>query len=445
MADPLDILTGRAPQGGGDEWGATLGNLAAAIASIPERRARAALLRSKMETQEMEQAAQAYKVQDAQRKVADLQAIDAAWQSGDRDAFISRLPGHLQIATRKGMAELEESDAKRRKALEEARKASDDTIARTLQFIAGTGYDPHLAQGSISELKRMYADDPSRMREFELVEKALQENPTPDHVKMITDALIRRSDEQRKADEAAAKSKADVAHTEAQTRILGQEAEGTKPIQPTDRARIDAENARAEAARAAQARAQDEAARHNRATEAGSTAGRAEAARHNAAMEASKTTDKPPTGQQNRALGFFNRARQADDDLEAIEGDINALGVVGQERLKRAPNALQSEAGQKYHQARRAFTEARLRKDSGATIKDSEYEADEQTYFPQPFDSKETLEQKRRARANVLASLAAEAGDSALRNFYGDDGPGLVDVYRSKSAKPQAKKNPFRP
>lgn len=176
--------------------------------------------------------------------------------------------------------------------------------------------------------------------------------------------------------------------------------------------------------------------RHNRAAEGISrlTVGRAEAAqqetaRHNKALEEKAAKEKAATGAQNKVLGFFNRAKQADDDLQTVAPEINALGYVGQERLKRAPNVLQTDAGQKYNQAQRAFTEARLRKDSGAAIPDSEFENDRQTYFEQPGDGPALKAQKARARAAVLASLAFEAGP-ALHGFYGEDAGTMLEGYR---------------
>ena len=93
------------------------------------------------------------------------------------------------------------------------------------------------------------------------------------------------------------------------------------------------------------------------------------------------------TGAQNKVLGFFNRAKQADEDLQNLEASIAKMGYLDQERMKRAPNLLQTQLGQSYNQAQRAFTEARLRKDSGAAIPDSEFANDRRTYFAQPGDT----------------------------------------------------------
>jgi hypothetical protein len=145
---------------------------------------------------------------------------------------------------------------------------------------------------------------------------------------------------------------------------------------------------------------------------------------------------KAPTGAQNKTLGFFNRAKQAADDLETVETEISQKGLGGQAWMAAMPNALQGQAAQTYQQAQRAFTEARLRKDSGAAIPDQEFDNDRKTYFVQPGDTPATLAQKTRARSAMLASLAFEAGP-ALHGFYGDEAEGLIAGYKA-AAKPAA-------
>lgn len=149
--------------------------------------------------------------------------------------------------------------------------------------------------------------------------------------------------------------------------------------------------------------------------------------------------DKPSSGQQKRALGFFNRAQQADNDLEGLEPEIAKMGLAGQTWQQVMPNFLQTDRGQLYTQAQRAFTEARLRKDSGAAIPEQEFANDRRTYFVQPGDSEATIAQKRRARGAMLASLGFESGQ-ALGEFLGDadEAKTLIDGYKSRSTKPAA-------
>lgn len=147
-------------------------------------------------------------------------------------------------------------------------------------------------------------------------------------------------------------------------------------------------------------------------------------------------TEKASSGQQKRVLNFFNRARQADVDLEGMEEQIQGMSLPEQAWMASMPNFVQTETGQQYTQAQRAFTEARLRKDSGAAIPEQEFANDRKTYFAQPGDSKATLDQKRRARAAVLSSLAFESGQ-ALSEFVGDadEAKRIVDGYKARAAK----------
>ncbi len=140
------------------------------------------------------------------------------------------------------------------------------------------------------------------------------------------------------------------------------------------------------------------------------------------------------TGAQNKVLGFFNRAKQADDDLQGLEAQIAKKGYFAQAWMNNAPNVAQSAEGQRYTQAQRAFTEARLRKDSGAAIPPQEFENDRLTYFVQAGDNDATIAQKARARAAMLASMAFESG-GALEGFYGEEAAGMLDSFRTRSGK----------
>jgi len=126
---------------------------------------------------------------------------------------------------------------------------------------------------------------------------------------------------------------------------------------------------------------------------------------------------RPATAAALRVGSFYYRMKDAMDSIEStpggvssIEQDIVNLGTLGQYGLDLLPNILQSQTGQLYRQAQRQFTEARLRKDSGAAIRDEEYDQDERIYFAVPGDTKQTLERKRSARQNVLAAIKREAG-----------------------------------
>lgn len=128
---------------------------------------------------------------------------------------------------------------------------------------------------------------------------------------------------------------------------------------------------------------------------------------------------KAPTVSEQQSLVFFSRMKEAVDNLDAVEGKIRGLGTVGQLQLNYAPAIAQTTDQQRYTQASRQFTEARLRKDSGAAIPEGEFANDRRMYFPQPGDSKETLEQKRKARETALSAIRQASGN-AYWELYGE-------------------------
>jgi hypothetical protein len=137
------------------------------------------------------------------------------------------------------------------------------------------------------------------------------------------------------------------------------------------------------------------------------------------------------TGAERGALAYYNRARDANETITQTGSTPNGLrqpsleermanqSLLGQAQLQYGWNITQTSEQQAYRQAQRAFTEARLRKESGAAIPNEEYANDARTYFAQPGDSKETIEQKRKARDKVLEGLAYSAG-KAYDEFYGE-------------------------
>lgn len=156
----------------------------------------------------------------------------------------------------------------------------------------------------------------------------------------------------------------------------------------------------------------------------------AQIAQQNADTNRTKaTTAKAPTGAERQTLAFYNRMKEALANIEpstegaqGLEDQIASQGLVGQWQGQVLPNVAQTKEQQLYRQAQRAFTEARLRKESGAAINDAEYAKDATTYFVQPGDKPETVKQKREARREVLNGIANTSG-SAYREYYGEDAP----------------------
>lgn len=139
---------------------------------------------------------------------------------------------------------------------------------------------------------------------------------------------------------------------------------------------------------------------------------------------AARVTPRAATPAERQSLAFYQRANGAVEDLSrpydkrgrSLEMIVATSGLPQQVRGRMAPNWAQSQEQQQYRQAQRAFTEARLRKESGAAIADHEYENDSKMYFAQPGDLPPTIRQKQRARARVLAGLKNSAGP-AFKEF----------------------------
>ncbi len=188
----------------------------------------------------------------------------------------------------------------------------------------------------------------------------------------------------------------------AEAKLKTAEAAGKKPIQPAEQARLD----------------QDKANATQRATEHRETLKETKRGHDLTAQAARDRLEhglegKPPTGAERRVYSFYERAKNAEDVLGTLGDQMADKGLLAQGIYKLAPNVAQSEENQVYRQAQRQFTEARLRKDSGAAINPSEYASDEKTYFPQPGDTKTTLERKTAARGAILTALHRESGKAA--------------------------------
>jgi hypothetical protein len=134
-------------------------------------------------------------------------------------------------------------------------------------------------------------------------------------------------------------------------------------------------------------------------------------------------SSKPQTAEQTKAAGFYDRATPANDIMgkKEMEDYITSLGTLEFTYQKYTPNFLKSPEFQSFEQARRQFTEAYLRRDSGAAISDKEYDSADKTYFPQPGDSADVLTQKKQARKTVLDSLVKEAGRNTPANLNDTD------------------------
>jgi hypothetical protein len=118
-----------------------------------------------------------------------------------------------------------------------------------------------------------------------------------------------------------------------------------------------------------------------------------------------------PTEAEQRAQSFGNRAERAHTAAVALEekGLTPSLWQkVGESLPYGLGNYLQSDDQQAYRQAVNEFGAALLRKESGAVISPTEFATTEQTYFPQPGNSKELIAKKRAAREALIKDMQEE-------------------------------------
>lgn len=157
------------------------------------------------------------------------------------------------------------------------------------------------------------------------------------------------------------------------------------------------------------------------------------------------------TDGQRKAATFAERMREGDIDYlkNREENEYDEEGYLQNARTwvgdalgnvnKTLGGAVRGEGYQRAEQAKKAFINAYLRKESGATISPTEFERYDEEFFPQPGDDPDTIEQKNRARQRVIASMEQEAGNAipriSSREQYDNLRPGTmyIDVRDGKT------------
>jgi hypothetical protein len=111
---------------------------------------------------------------------------------------------------------------------------------------------------------------------------------------------------------------------------------------------------------------------------------------------------------QAKAAGFADRLVEASPLLDTSPPTVGASVLSGLPggNFALTPNQ------QSFLQAERNFINAVLRRESGAVISDEEFDNARKQYIPQPGDSQQVLEQKRRNRETVQRSFMRDAGPS---------------------------------
>lgn len=113
---------------------------------------------------------------------------------------------------------------------------------------------------------------------------------------------------------------------------------------------------------------------------------------------------------EKKNAGFLLRAQDASPTIDNLGAAVSRYGMIDQGRLNRSPSRFQTRDMQLFKQASRQFATAILRKDSGATITDSEEALMNSTYIPQPGDDPDTVARKSQARRVALKELELAGG-----------------------------------
>lgn len=123
---------------------------------------------------------------------------------------------------------------------------------------------------------------------------------------------------------------------------------------------------------------------------------------------------------QSKALQFGARMLQSGQALD----QLSEQGVSQPGYIKRAADVVgagalanwtQSPQQQQVEQSQRDYVNAVLRRESGAAISNSEFDNARKQYFPQPGDSAQVIEQKRRNRELATQGVLAEVPDQQNR------------------------------
>ena len=139
------------------------------------------------------------------------------------------------------------------------------------------------------------------------------------------------------------------------------------------------------------------------------------AATYKSYQDANGTDTKDLTVDQSKARGFAVNAENANNILNTstYKPGIFSFSL---------PNRLQTEERQSFEQGARAFVNSVLRRESGATITDSEFNNKYKELIPVAGDSQAVIEQKVQARAAAVQSL----NESGLRTT--DNQGGMITV-----------------
>jgi hypothetical protein len=139
-----------------------------------------------------------------------------------------------------------------------------------------------------------------------------------------------------------------------------------------------------------------------------------------------------PTDAQAQALGFLKRMQNAEGIMGqvpneatmpgSIENVLQGMGGAGEQ----IANHMRSANRQLARQAQEDWVRAKLRKESGAVIADTEMASEIRLYFPQPGDSPQVQEQKKAARKQAEVQLGLQTGRKGAAETTTATAPGRL-------------------
>lgn len=120
------------------------------------------------------------------------------------------------------------------------------------------------------------------------------------------------------------------------------------------------------------------------------------------------------TVDEKDAAGFADRMVNAGATLDKLDefaaNKDTAYDQAKSDFIPLVGNFFTSEDFKSLDQARRSFINAQLRRESGAVISPTEFENANRQYFPQPGDTPDIIEQKRKERQTAIQAMMRSAG-----------------------------------
>lgn len=119
--------------------------------------------------------------------------------------------------------------------------------------------------------------------------------------------------------------------------------------------------------------------------------------------------DTKATADQRKSKAYADRMNYAVNNILKVENSFANKWSPDQAFQTFAPNWLKSQDQQLLESAKQNFITASLRQESWAAISPSEFSKEEKKYFPQIWDTKETIAAKQKAREFAIKAMYSQA------------------------------------